>query len=272
MKGKSIFGALLVSVALCGQGFGFELLDNLLGLNRGGCGPCQPAACEPAAVAACDPACAACEPVAVAACEPACNACDPCGKPNCCRPRIRPVRDLFDGLEDLARCRLAGDCSKCKLLGPCKPACATACCEPAAVACCEPAAVACCEPAAVACCEPAAVACCEPAAVACDPACQPACDPGCSKKCCKPRCRPVLDLLENLFGRKCCPKPKKSCCGPMACAPAACGGCGGAMESATPAPTTEEAAPLPPAPKADPSASIIRPRQLHTASRTLAQY
>jgi len=271
MKGKVVFGALLVSVALCGQGFGFELLDNLLGLNRGGCGCCQPAACEPAACAACDPACEpACEPACVA-CEPACQACepaccDPCCKPKCCKPCIRPVRDLFDGLEDLARCRLGGDCSKCKLCRACKPAC----CEPA---CCEPAAVACCEPAAVACCEPAAVACCEPAA-ACDPACGPACcDPCCKPNRCKPRCRPVLDLLENLFGCKCCAKPKKSCCGPMACAPAAVGcGCGGAIESATPAPTTEEAAPLPPAPKADPSASIIRPRQLHTASRTLAQY
>ncbi len=269
MKGKSIFGALLVSVALCGQGFGFELLDNLLGLNRGGCGCCQPAACEPAAVAACEPAYAACEPVAVAACEPAChacdpacNACDPCGKPNCCKPRIRPVRDLFDGLEDLARCRLCGDCSKCKLRRVCKPACNTACCEPAAVACCEPAAVACCDP--VAACEPVAVACCEPAAAACDP-CRKA-------KSCKPRCRPVLDLLENLFGSRCCVKPKKSYCGPMACAPASYGGCGVINGGATPAPTTEEAAPLPPAPKADPSASIIRPRQLHTASRTLAQY
>lgn len=271
MKGKSIFGALLVSVALCGQGFGYELLDNLLGLNRGGCGPCQPAACEPAAVAACDPACAACEPAAVAACDPACSACNPCGKPKCCRPRIRPVRDLFDGLEDLARCRLAGDCSKCKLLGPCKQACNTACCEPAAIACAPVAAcVPACEPVAIAC-DPVAV--CDPVA-ACDPGCGPAGNACGKSKSCKPRCRPVLDLLENLFGRKCCPKPKKSC-GPMACAPAAfdgCGGCGVMNGGATPAPTTEEAAPLPPAPKADPSASIIRPRQLHTASRTLAQY
>jgi hypothetical protein len=253
MKGKVVFGALLVSVALCGQGFGFELLDNLLGLNRGGCGPCQPAACEPAA--ACDPAC-----VAPEACTPACA--DPCRKRDCC---IRPVRDLFDGLECLARRRLCGKPNCCPKAGACDPA--AACCEPAAVACCEPAAVACCDPVAV--CEPAAVACCEPAA-ACDPACGPA---ACKPKCCKPRCRPVLDLLEGLFGRKCCPKPKKSCC-PVACAaPAGCGGCtisNGA--SPAPAPAADEAAPLPPAPKADPSASIIRPRQMHTASRALAQY
>ncbi len=256
MKGKVIFGALLVSVALSGQVFGFELLDNLLGLNRGGCGPCQPAACEPAAVAACEPAC-----VAPAACQPG------CAKPNCCEPRIRPVRDLFDGLECLAKRRL-GCCesSRCPKKGACGPA-AMACAQPVAVAVCEPAVMAC---------DPVAV--CEPAMVACDPvaACHPAVaacggPAACGPRACKPRCRPVLDLLQNLFGRKCCPKPTAGC-GPMACGPAAWE-CGVTNGHATPAPAPtngEEAAPLPPAP--DPSASIIRPRQLHTASRTLAQY
>ncbi len=50
MRGKTIFGALLVSVALCSQGFGFELLDRMLGLNGGGCGECN--AC--AKVACCE--------------------------------------------------------------------------------------------------------------------------------------------------------------------------------------------------------------------------
>lgn len=247
MKGKVIFGALLVSVALSGQVFGFELLDNLLGLNRGGCGPCQPAACEPAAVAACEPACAAPE-----ACEPACAV--PCAKPNCCEPAIRPVRDLFDGLECLAKRRLCG-CESSRCPKP-KACCPVACAEPAAVECYEPAVVAC---------EPAVVAC-EPAA-ACDPVCGPA---ACTPKCCKPRCRPILDLLEGLFGRKCC--PKQNCC-PVACGPAAwdCGGASSGEATPAPAPQDEdEAAPLPPAP--DPSASIIRPRQLHTAGRSLAQY
>ena len=35
------FWALLVSAALCSQGFGFELLDRMLGLNNGGCGGCN---------------------------------------------------------------------------------------------------------------------------------------------------------------------------------------------------------------------------------------
>ena len=33
MKGKTIFGALLVSAVLCSQGFSFELMDRMLGLN-----------------------------------------------------------------------------------------------------------------------------------------------------------------------------------------------------------------------------------------------
>ena len=96
MKGKTIFGALLVSVALCSQGFGLELLNNLLGLNSGGCGTCaKVAACDPACakVAACDPACAK-----VAACDPACEKAT-CSK--CKKCRATPVRDLFAGLKDL---------------------------------------------------------------------------------------------------------------------------------------------------------------------------
>ena len=41
MRSKTMLGALLVSVALCSQGFGFELLDRMLGLNNGGCGECN---------------------------------------------------------------------------------------------------------------------------------------------------------------------------------------------------------------------------------------
>ena len=55
MKSRIVFGALLMSVTLCGQGFGFELLDNLLGLNKCGCGGCcEPACCEQAC---CEPQC-----------------------------------------------------------------------------------------------------------------------------------------------------------------------------------------------------------------------
>ncbi len=42
MKSKTIFGALLLSAALCSQGFGAELLNRLLGMNEnGGCGNCN---------------------------------------------------------------------------------------------------------------------------------------------------------------------------------------------------------------------------------------
>src|SRR4030067_939290 len=100
MKGKTIFGALLVSVALCGQGFGFELLDRMLGLNTGGCG--QPTCCQPAGQCCEQPAC--CAP---ARCEPAC--CDPACS-TCCAPKC----DLFAGLKGLFAC---GGC--------CQPACGT---------------------------------------------------------------------------------------------------------------------------------------------------
>ena len=55
MRSKMIFGALLVSVALCSQGFGFELLDRMLGLNGGGCCECN--ACAKVAPC-CQPCCA----------------------------------------------------------------------------------------------------------------------------------------------------------------------------------------------------------------------
>ena len=94
MKGKTIFGALLVSVALCSQGFGFELLDRMLGLNYGGCGECK--AC--AKVACCEKACCSCSPLAVRS------------RPAAKRPRARsarsaasydPVRDLFGELKEM---------------------------------------------------------------------------------------------------------------------------------------------------------------------------
>src|SRR3972149_1826517 len=102
MKSKTIFGALLVSVALCSQGFGLDLLDRMLGLNNcGGCGECnacaKAACCEPAKACCPEPCCPvkACEP----ACEPACE--KNCGK-SCCR--VTPVRDLFCGIKDLLEC------------------------------------------------------------------------------------------------------------------------------------------------------------------------
>ena len=90
MKGKFVFGALLVSVALASQGFAVELFGRAAGLNCGGCGACEacaaPACCKPAAAKCCAP-------------EPACGkiACERCKR---C--------DLFQGLRDIFACRKCG--------------------------------------------------------------------------------------------------------------------------------------------------------------------
>ena len=117
MKAKMVFGALLLSAALCSQGFGFELLANMVGLNRGGGGQCcEPQCCEKACCEpACEPEC--CEP---ACCEPEC--CEPACKP-ACRKR-GPLCCLLDDLFGRRKCCAQPSC------------CEKACCEPA---CCEPA-------------------------------------------------------------------------------------------------------------------------------------
>lgn len=134
MKRHMVFGALLLSVVLVGQGFGFELLDNLLGKSK--CGCCEPACCEKAEC--CEPAACcekACEPAACCekeCCEPAC--CDSCCKPKC---------DLFAGLKGLFKCKKS--CGGC-----CEAACCEKACEP--VGCCDDACCGetCCKP----CCTP----------------------------------------------------------------------------------------------------------------------
>ncbi len=80
----------------------------------------------------------------------------------------------------------------------------------------------------------------------------------------------MVELLEDLFGERCC-CGKASC--EAGCCEAACG-CGGAAPA--PKPTTapgkvqEKPAPLPAAPKADPSASIPS-RGIYQASRGLVR-
>jgi hypothetical protein len=84
----------------------------------------------------------------------------------------------------------------------------------------------------------------------------------------------VVSVLDDLFGCKKCGK-----CGHGACG--ACGecGCGGAPATAAPAksadftPITpaEDVGPLPIPPKSDPSASLMRPRSIYQASRTIVQ-
>ena len=277
MKGKTVIGALLVSVALCSQGFGFELLDRMLGLKCGDCGDCNACAkvapCEAAKACAPDPACGACD-----------KACDnACGQK--CKPCITPVRDLFAGMKGLFECKR---CSKPNC--GCEPAACTEvkACVPDPAVCekaCEPA----CDPCAPACgekkCKKLFCNCKKSCAKACDPpacekACeQPACDPcapACGPKKCKKQCRPLLDLVDDIFG---CKKCKKSCdpCGPKACEAAACdpgcGGCGGGAPAngngEVKEEKKEETTLLPKAPTPDPRASLLRSRGIYQASRNV---
>lgn len=219
MKWNMLLGAVVVSMGLCSQSFGFDLLSRMLNRGHGCCQTqccetscCEPTCCEPAC---CEPAC--CEP----ACEPACgeqSCCDSCN--SCCRPKLC----LFGRLKGLF------DCHRCGKQSCCEPACGEqACCEPA---CAEP-------------------ACCE----------QSCCDP-CNSCCKRKRC----GFLANLFKKHRC---KSSCCNSCS------GGCdscnGGHGDEAAPAPAAGEAAPMPPAPVADPSASIQGRRSIVHASRKLVQ-
>ncbi len=62
MKWNMVLSALVVSVGLCGQSFGFELLERMLGLNDCGCNTCCQKSCQPTCGCekGCEPACAAC--------------------------------------------------------------------------------------------------------------------------------------------------------------------------------------------------------------------
>ncbi len=239
MRSKTIFGALLVSVALCSQGFGFELLDRMLGLNGGGCGECK--AC--AKVAPCEPCAKACcpEPCAKLACVPSCE------KEKVCRPT--PVRDLFADIADMFKAKGI----QCEPVAACE---AKGCCPEPACAPCEK------------------VKCkkvrCAKACDACEPACKAACEPTCEKPC-APKChklyrRPVLELLESMFGCDECNECSTGCdtgCGGTTAAPAK-------APATAPAKAPEAAAPLPVAPKADPSAAIPS-RGIYSASRSLVR-
>ena len=247
MKSRIVFGALIMSVALCGQGFGFELLDNLLGQkNCGSRGCCEPACCEQA----CQPNCCEKTSCAPQACEPQCCEAD-------CGTSCKKSCDLFGGLRGLFACK--SSCNSC-----CEPeACGVVTCAP------EPK---CCETA----CAPK---CCE---TDCGPQC---CEADCGTSCCKPRCTPVLDFLEDLCSlRICLYKAEKSCggccdtgCGDTGCCEeATCGGCGGsgaapATQAAPKAAPKEKAAPLPKAPKADSSAQLRRTSRYHQAGRVVVR-
>jgi hypothetical protein len=262
MRGKTIFGALLVSVALCSQGFGFELLDRMLGLNNGGCGECN--AC--AKVACCEKACPqACEKACPQACETVC-ATATCGK--CKKCRATPVRDLFGDLKEMFEAK--GTVCETRACAAPKACCPEpACCEKACGCekCCKERK--CRKPR---CAEKACGACC-PAACekACPKACEPTCEPTCETKtkCHKLYRRPVVELLESIFGT--CKKCGTGC--EAGCEVGCAAGCGGSAPAAAPAKApvkAPEAAPLPQAPKADPSASI-QSRGVYQAAQTLVR-
>ena len=115
MKREMVFGALVLSVALCSQGFAETLL--------GGCG-CAHVPRLPHVHRAQKPA---------PPCAPACGECG-----TCC-----PRCDLFRGLKDLFACHRCGrvncccekTCGVCAAPKPCAPACC-ACPKPCAPVCC----------------------------------------------------------------------------------------------------------------------------------------
>ena len=101
--------------------------------------------------------------------------------------------------------------------------------------------------------------------------CEAACEQTCQPKCHKLYRRPVLELLENLFGECKC---KSTCGGCEVCCAAGCGGAAPASKAApatAPAKAPEQAAPLPAAPKADPSAYMDSNSGIYQASRSLVR-
>jgi hypothetical protein len=239
MKWNMLFGALVVSVGLCSQSFGFELLDRMLGINGygggGGCSSCcEPTCCsaEPTCCAAapscCEPTCAApaCEPTC---CEAAPSCCDPCNTCNSCNSCCKKKCHLFGGLGGLF------DCHKCKK-SCCAPACEPTCCE-AAPSCCS-----------------AEPTCCDAA-----PSCGDPCNSCCNTGCCKKKCGGLLGLFKCHKScnscNTCCSSPCNSCAG-------GCSSCGDAAPAAAPA-AADAAGDVPPSPPiADQSASIQGKRRV----------
>jgi hypothetical protein len=276
MKVKMVFGALMLSVALCSQGMALELLDSMAGINAGGCAPCAaPAPCAPA-VKCCAPEPTCCDPCAkrcdlfaglkdLFACKRCCDPCGPAAECKTCAPEPAPCAPVCGGCGDCCDCRPVRNLLKaavepiqdlkCALISrPCASACAPACEAPKA---CAPV------------CKPCKVKVCKPVCEA-PKACAPV---GCNDcgKCC--RCRPVLTFLDNLFSAL---KPCRPCA--VACGEPSC--CGatvvpGPVPAPAPAPAAApapaEAAPLPAAPKADPSASLMRSRSIYQATASIVQ-
>lgn len=212
MKLNMFLGALVVSVGLCGQSFGFELLDRMLGLNSYGGGCCEQSCCEQTCAA--EPACGhQAEPACGCEVEQSCG----CGHQHRCH-------DLFGGLRGLFHChRCKSACGGCQVEQSC----------------------------------------------GCDA--EPACGCEAAPSCCGRRHR---GLLHHLFAHK------RHCGHQSACSScdSGCSSCEGGMvngggydqNAPTPAaPGAEggDAAPMPPAPMADPSASLRNHNRIFQASK-----
>ena len=97
MKWNILIASLVLSVGLCAQGFGFELLDRMLGVS--GCG-CHTSCCDS------KPACG-CEAAPACGCE----AKHDCGcEPTCCKKRCRV--GLLDSIFGCHSCKRSC-CSSC---------------------------------------------------------------------------------------------------------------------------------------------------------------
>ena len=237
MKWNMVFGALVVSVGLCSQSFGFELLDRMLGLNDCGCNSC----CQKAPSCGCDKGCEpACAAAPSCAAEPSCCAAEAscCAAPKCCKSKCKSHCNVLGHLHDkLFGCGCKKSCNSCNSCAA-APSCGCAA---------------------------------EPACAAAAPSCaaEPSC--GCASacnSCCKKRCGcghhllAFLECKKSHFKRACC-----SSCNSCGCAAEPSCGCGGG--GATGAAAADDAAPMPPAPTADPSASLKGRRVLSASSKVV---
>ncbi len=254
MKWNLIVSSLVLALGMSTQSFGFELLDQLLGVS--GC--CNSGCCEAScgAPACCDSGCAAADPACGCPSDPACGcpaepAC--CDAAPCCKPKCK---GLLHNLLGHKKCCA----SACEPACGCPEACDTGC--------------------------PAA---CDSGCAAADPACGcAAADPACGcevASCCDPCGKKCGGLLGRLFGhKKSCGLLEASCGCPEACdsgcaADPSCGcasaapacGCGAAPVVAPAAPVVQ---PTPAAPEAaaaptDPSASVARKLRVRNASQVI---
>ena len=274
MKWNMIFGALVVSVGLCTQSFGFELLDRLLGYGGGGgsCGGCcnscceasccaAPSCCAEASCCAAETSCCAAAPscaaetsccAAEASCceQPACNSCCNSGCGGC-----KKSCGLFGGLHGLF-----GGCHK----GCGSSCCGSSCCEQSCCAAAPSCAAetSCCA-AAPSC--AAETSCCAAAPTCCEqPACNSCCNSGCGgchkRKCC--------GLFSGLFScKKSCCNSCNSCCQPT-CGEnnGCCNGCGGGAPAAA-----DGGSDVPPAPPMSDSSASLRGKRRVVQTSSVAR-